>query len=78
MNKEEVFKKVLEVYEDVFSDDEQYDIGTEFKDIDSWDSMDNVIFLSKLESKFNIKFKTGDMVSIKTFEDIVNCIIEKL
>ena len=78
MNKEEVFKKVLEVYEDVFSDDEQYDIGTEFKDIDSWDSLDNVIFLSKLESKFNIKFKTGDMVSIKTFEDIVNCIIEKL
>ena len=78
MNKEEVFKKVLEVYEDVFSDDEQYDIGTEFKDIDSWDSMDNVLFLSKLESKFNIKFKTGDMVSIKTFEDIVNCIIEKL
>ena len=78
MNKEQVFKKVLEVYADVFGDDEQYDISTEFKDIDSWDSMDNVLFLSKLESSFNIKFTTGELISIKTFEDIVNYIIEKL
>lgn len=78
MEKEQIFEKVLEAYSESFNDDEKYDIKTEFQDIDSWDSMENVVFLSKLETEFGIKFKTGDMVSIKSFEDVVDCIKSKL
>lgn len=78
MDKEQIFEKVLEAYGSAFNDDEKYDIETEFQDIDSWDSMENVVFLSKLEAEFGIKFNTGDMVSIKSFEDVVNCIKSKL
>lgn len=78
MDKEQIFEKILQVYGDVFNDDGKYDIETEFQDIDSWDSMENVVFLSKLETEFSIKFKTGDMVSIKSFKDVVDCIKSKL
>ncbi len=78
MAKEQFFEKILQVYGDVFNDDGKYDIETEFQDIDSWDSMENVVFLSKLETEFSIKFKTGDMVSIKSFKDVVDCIESKL
>ena len=78
MDKEQIFEKVLETYSSAFNDDETYDIETEFQDIESWNSMENVVFLSKLETVFGIKFKTGDMVSIKSFEDVVNCIHSKL
>ncbi len=78
MDKEQIFEKILQVYGDVFNDDGKYDIETEFQDIDSWDSMENVVFLSKLETEFSIKFKTGDMVSIKSFKDVVDCIESKL
>ena len=78
MELEQIFRKTMDIFKDVFNDEEDYNINTEFQDIDSWDSMENVVFLSKLETEFSIKFKTGDMVSIKSFKDVVDCIKSKL
>ena len=78
MNQEQIFEKTLGIFKDVFNDEEDYDINTEFQDIDSWDSMENVVFLSKLEKEFGMKFKTEDMVSIKSFKDVVDCIKSKI
>lgn len=78
MELEQIFKKTMGIFKDVFNDEEDYDINTEFQDIDSWDSMENVVFLSKLEKEFGMKFKTEDMVSIKSFKDVVDCIKSKI
>ena len=78
MDQEQIFRKSLDIFKDVFNDEEDYDIDTEFQDIDSWDSMENVVFLSKLEKEFGIKFKTEDMISIKSFKDVVDCIKSKI
>lgn len=78
MELEQIFKKTMDIFKDVFNDEEDYDINTEFQDIDSWDSMENVVFLSKLEKEFGMKFKTEDMISIKSFKDVVDCIKSKI
>lgn len=42
------------------------------KDIDGWDSLNHVYLLIKLESHYNIKFKTSQIQKWSCIDDILN------
>jgi len=39
--------------------------------IDSWDSFNALMLVSELESNFDVKFSSEEIIAVKKFEDIV-------
>ncbi len=79
MTREEVFKRVNEVFRDVF-DDEDITVGedTTAADIDDWDSLEHINLVNAIEEEFDIKFSMGQIVAMKDVGEMVDIIIEKL
>lgn len=68
MNRNEIFKKLTAVFQDVF-DDENIAIGekTTAADIEDWDSLTHIMLLSAIEDEFDVKF---DMKAVQGLKDV--------
>lgn len=79
MTREEVFKIVNEVFQDVF-DDEDILVGEETTadDIEDWDSLEQINLIVLLEKKFNIKFKVTEVNTMKNVGEMVDKILERV
>lgn len=77
MNKQEIFDKVAADFKEVFQDNMPLSLQTALVNVKTWDSMGQVIFLSKLEKTFSVKFKMKDIVAFRSIENIVDG-VEKL
>ena len=66
MSREEVFEKLNEVFRDVF-DDEEITVtdATTADDIEDWDSLEHITLISTVERVFHMKFKMGEISSMK-------------
>ncbi|SER56793.1 acyl carrier protein [Butyrivibrio fibrisolvens] len=79
MTREEVFEKLIEVFRDVFEDDDiTVDDSTTADDIDGWDSLEHINLMNAIEQEFDIKFTMGQIVSMKNVGEMVDIIISKL
>ncbi len=78
MTREEVFKELDEVFQDVF-DDESIHVtdATTAADIEDWDSLEHINLVVAIENHFNIKFNMGEVTSMKNVGEMVDKIIEK-
>ena len=79
MNREEVFKKINDIFIDVF-DDTSIVVGeeTSAKDIEDWDSLTHITLISAVEEEFGIKFAMKDVLGMKNVGEIVNIIMEDM
>ena len=79
MNREEIFKKINEIFIDVF-DDPSIVIGeeTSAKDIEDWDSLTHITLISAVEEEFGIKFAMKDVLGMKNVGEMVNIIMEDM
>lgn len=77
MNKEEIYEKLNEIFQDIF-DDENITVKAETTadDIADWDSLEHINLITGIEKTFNMKFKMKDVVGMKNVGDMVE-IIEK-
>ena len=79
MNREEVFSKLNEVFQDVF-DDETITVNenTTADDIEMWDSFEHINLISAVEKKFEIKFNMKEIVELHNVGEMADLILSKL
>lgn len=79
MDREQVFRQLNDVFQDVF-DDKSIIVSdiTTANDIEDWDSLEHVNLIVAVEKNFNIKFTMNEMVKFKNVGDMVDKILDKL
>ncbi|MFI3169039.1 MAG: acyl carrier protein [Faecalibacterium sp.] len=70
-----IFDDVLEIFRDIF-DDEELEISRETcaDDIEDWDSLEQINLLTAMEKKFSLKFKLEDVRGLKNVGDLLDLI----
>lgn len=79
MSKEEIYKNLDEVFQDVF-DDENIHVNSETTadDIEDWDSLEHINLVVAIENKFGIKFNMNEVTSFKNVGEMVDIILERI
>lgn len=79
MSREEIYKNLDEVFQDVFDDDTIHvNDNTTADDIEDWDSLEHIGLIVAIERKFNIKFNMGEITSLKNVGEMVDIIMERV
>ncbi|MFQ9650177.1 MAG: acyl carrier protein [Enterocloster sp.] len=78
MKRQDVFKKLSEVFRDVF-DDESIVVTevTSADDIEDWDSLEHINLIVSVEKKFNMKFTMNEVVGMKNAGEMADVIMER-
>ncbi|MBR4669502.1 MAG: acyl carrier protein [Butyrivibrio sp.] len=78
MTREEVYKKLDEVFQDVFDDETIHvDDSTTAEDIEDWDSFEHINLINAVEEAFGIKIKMNEVKKLENVGQMVNIIIER-
>ena len=78
MEREEVFKKLNEIFEDVLDlEDVELTDASCADDYDEWDSLANIQLVIAIQKAFNVKFNSAEILTWNNVGDMVNCIISK-
>ncbi len=67
-----IFREVLE------NDTLQINMETSAKDIENWDSLNHVMLVAAIESKYDISFELDEMIEFKNVGDILNAVNSKI
>lgn len=79
MSREEIFKKLNEVFCDVFDDPNiQISDLTTAADIEGWESLTHITLISSVEDAFDISFSMKEVVKMKNVGEMVDIIEEKI
>lgn len=77
MSREEMLKKVNEIFWDVFDDDSiVVTEETTAADIEDWDSLTHITLISEVENEFDFTFAMKDVLGMKNVGEMLD-IIEK-
>ena len=78
MNREEVFKQLNEVFQDVF-DDETITVNenTTADDIEMWDSFEHINLIAATEKSFGVKFNMKEIVGLHNVGEMADLILSK-
>ena len=75
MSEQEIYDRLNEVFRDVFEDDEiTVNEDTTADDIEDWDSLEHINLISAVEDEFGIRFKMGEVSSMKNVGEMVEII----
>ncbi len=78
MTREEIFKALDEVFEEVFDDDSIHvEEQTTAKDIEDWDSLEHINLVVAIEKRFSMKFTMGEVTTMKNVGEMVDIILER-
>ena len=75
MTREEVLKRLEDVFCDVFDRESKLTESTTAADVEDWDSLRHITLVSAIESEFDQRFPMKDVVSLKNVGDMVSLII---
>lgn len=77
MTREEAYKRLNKVFQDVF-DDETIEVcdETTADDIDEWDSFEHINLVVAIEEEFSFKIPMGKVVTMKNVGEMVDIILE--
>ncbi len=75
MSREDILKKVNEVFHEVFEDDSiVVTEETVADDIEDWDSLMHITLVSEIENAFGFKFKMKDVVGMQNVGEMLDII----
>ena len=78
MKKEDIYKALDEVFQEVFDDEEIHVTETTTADdIEDWDSLEHINLVVAVENKFGIKFNMNEVTSFKNVGEMVDIIVER-
>ncbi len=78
MEKNDVLKKLNEVFADVFDlDGITITRETTANDIEEWDSLEHITLISAVESTFKMKFKMKEVSTMKNVGEMIDIIAER-
>ena len=77
MIREEVYRRLNMVFQDVFDDDtiEVHD-DTTAEDVDGWDSFEHINLVVAIQDEFSFKIPMGKVVTMKNVGEMVDIILE--
>jgi acyl carrier protein len=79
MNREIIFKRVQDIFRDVFDEDTLIiSDKTSSDDIEDWDSLNHILLLSSIQDEFKITISLEEMQSLSNVESLVKIIISKI
>ena len=76
MNRDEVYSRLKEVFQDVFDKEVALTDATTAADVAGWDSLNHITLIGTIEDEFDIKFPMKDVVHMKNVGELVDKIIE--
>lgn len=77
MKKQDILKKVNEIFIDVLdNEDIVLNETTNSNDIEEWDSLGHIQLIVAIEKSFGIKFKSEDIASWQNVGEMVNRIMQ--
>lgn len=76
MEREEIYERLNEVFQDVF-DDEELEVSDETTaaDVDGWDSLMHITLIEAVEDEFDINFDMKTVVKMKNVGEMVDFIL---
>ncbi|WP_286153503.1 acyl carrier protein, partial [Sporofaciens musculi] len=75
--REEVYKRLNEVFRDVLDDDTiELNDQTVADDVDGWDSFEHINLVVAVEEEFAFKIPMGKIVTMKNVGEMVDIILE--
>ena len=78
MNKNNIKEKLQSVFVDVFDDEDlRISNSTNSDDIEEWDSLNHIALVLSIEKCFNIRFITGEVLSLKDVGEMIQLLEEK-
>lgn len=79
MSREEILKKVNEIFVDAF-DKEDLVVGfeTTASDIEGWDSLMQMNLIEMIEDEFDIRFDMDDIIKMENVGSMIDIVLEKL
>ena len=79
MEKNEILKKIQDVFRDVFdNEDIEITVDTVAEDIEEWDSLAHVQLVKELEKEFSVKISAKELMSWDNVGEMVDSINDKL
>lgn len=75
MDMNTIYAKLNKIFRDVFDDDSiTVTPKTTADDIDDWDSLEHITLISAVEREFKMKFKMGEISSMKNVGEMADII----
>ncbi|PIR13667.1 hypothetical protein COV49_01330 [Candidatus Falkowbacteria bacterium CG11_big_fil_rev_8_21_14_0_20_39_10] len=80
MKKEEIKKKVRDVFIEIFPEIKKvkFDFYKKQSEFENWDSFNHMMLVSKAEEEFRIKLKLEDIINIDSPAGFVSLVVKKL
>ena len=79
MNKELIFKRVQDIFRDIFDEDTLIiSDNTSPEDIEDWDSLNHILLLSAIQEEFNIEIGLEEMQLVNDVSTLLNIIKNKI
>lgn len=79
MSEEQIYERLNKVFQDVFDDETiEVDDLTTADDIDDWDSLEHINLIAAVEKEFGIKFKMGEVSTMKDVGEMVEIISSRV
>lgn len=78
MNKNEIIKRLTEVFRDIFDDDSiVITEKTTANDIDDWDSIEHINLIGAVEDEFGMRFKMREVSGMKNVGEMIDIIFQR-
>lgn len=78
MTEREVFTRLDRVFQEVFDDPSiRVTPNTTSDDIEDWDSLEHITLISAVEREFRMKFKMGEISSMKNVGEMARIVMER-
>lgn len=78
MDRQEIIKRLNEVFRDVFDDENiVVDAETTADDIEDWDSIEHINLISAVEGEFKIRFTMGEVSGMKNVGEMIEIIEQR-
>ncbi|MGN0469797.1 MAG: acyl carrier protein [Acutalibacteraceae bacterium] len=75
MDMNTIYAKLNKIFRDIFDDDSiTVTSKTTSDDIDDWDSLEHITLISAVEREFKMKFKMGEISSMKNVGEMADII----
>ena len=74
---EAVWKRLAQVFADVFDEPVALKPETRAEDVDGWDSVRNVELMVAIERAFSIRFRTGEIAGLENVGQLVQAVLTR-
>lgn len=74
MDNEQILNKLRPIYNEIFKEKIQLDFTTSPNNIASWDSLNHILLIKRIEEEFQFEFDLFEVIELKNTGDIVNTI----